>query len=75
MLDWLKLMWQTSKVFLAFSVCTLMFYFGLQWLNREYENYHRYDEPNGRAVKVFNQTSETEGHLLERLKFFYQSGE
>ncbi|MFC0188386.1 YqzK family protein [Fictibacillus aquaticus] len=75
MVEWLKLVWRSSKVFLAFSVCTLIFYYGLQWLNKEYENYHRYDEPEGRAVKVFKMDAGSEGNILDRLKFFYQSGE
>jgi hypothetical protein len=75
MVESLKLLWRSSKVFLAFSVCTLLFYYGLQWLNTEYENYHRYDEPKGRAVKVFKMDAGNEGHILDRLKFFYQSGE
>ncbi len=47
------------------------------WLNQEYQNYHRYDEPNGNAIKASG-TLTAEGKdwsFLERLKLFYLSGE
>ena len=44
----------TLKVFFLFVFCTILFYFGLQWLDHNYESYHKYDEPNDGAVKVFN---------------------
>lgn len=39
-------------VFFLFVGCTLVFYYGILWVSEEYNNYHRYDEPKGRAVKV-----------------------
>ncbi|MGC4376431.1 YqzK family protein [Fictibacillus sp. Mic-4] len=76
MKSWLKLCWNTVKVFIAFSICTAMFYYGLRWLNQEYEDYHRYDEPEGKAVKVFQlNLSEEGGNRMERLLYFYKSGE
>ncbi|WP_347552909.1 YqzK family protein [Pseudalkalibacillus hwajinpoensis] len=62
------------KVFLLFTGCTLLFYFGILWVNQEYQNYHRYDEPQGKAVKVVQMETDKQ-IFLERLEFFYQTGE
>jgi Protein of unknown function (DUF4227) len=75
MISWMKMVWNTTKVFFAFSICTLVFYFGLLWINQEYENYHRYDEPKGKAVKVFNLSSDKDSNAVKRLFYFYQTGE
>jgi hypothetical protein len=75
LVSWLKWVWNTAKVFIAFSLCTLVFYFGLLWINHEYQNYHRYDEPEGKAVKVFNLDSKSDADLLKRVFYFYQMGE
>jgi hypothetical protein len=75
LVSWLKLLWNTAKVFAAFSLCTVVFYFGLLWINHEYEDYHRYDEPKGNAVKVFNLNSGEDADILERIFYFYQTGE
>jgi hypothetical protein len=74
---WFGLVWNTVKVFLAFTCCTVLFYYGLVWVNQEYEDYHRYDEPEGKAVKVFQMSELDEVHSswLERLKLFYDIGE
>ena len=55
------------KVTVIFICCTFLFYFGLRALHQEYEQYHRYDQPEGPAVKVF---SEDEDRLFDFLKFF-----
>ncbi|MGV3489343.1 MAG: DUF4227 family protein [Tuberibacillus sp.] len=44
----------TIKVFFLFVFCTILFYFGLQWLDHNYESFHKYDEPDDGAVKVFS---------------------
>ncbi|MCK0473807.1 YqzK family protein [Halalkalibacter sp. APA_J-10(15)] len=75
MRSWLQAVIQTLKVFILFMGCTLLFYYGILWVSQEYESYHRYDEPEGKAVKVFQPE---EGHVssfFERLRFFYQEGE
>ncbi|WP_258953981.1 YqzK family protein [Thalassobacillus devorans] len=41
-------------------------------VHQEYERYHRYDEPKGAAVKVFNQEDIS---WPERLSIFFQLGE
>ncbi|WP_153122750.1 YqzK family protein [Peribacillus tepidiphilus] len=73
----IKMILNTLKVFLLFVSFTVLFYFGMVWLNQEYQNYHRYDEPNGNAIKASG-TLTAEGKdwsFLERLKLFYLSGE
>ncbi|MFC3038986.1 YqzK family protein [Virgibacillus xinjiangensis] len=66
-----RIIWDTCKVFIIFSACTCLFYFGLQMMHAEYENYHRYDPPEGPAVKVFQE----EGDFLGRLNLFFRLGE
>jgi hypothetical protein len=74
--QWLKLVGNTLKVFLAFTCCTVLFYYGLIWINQEYEDYHRYDEPEGKAVKVFQPfEEENQRKWFERLELFYDIGE
>ncbi|MBT2754839.1 YqzK family protein [Mesobacillus foraminis] len=63
------------KVFILFTGCTILFYYGIMWVNEEYQNYHRYDEPEGAAIKVSAQTSEDEPSMLDRLILFYLNGE
>lgn len=48
-----RLIWDTVKVFILFTLCTFLFYYGLQLLHNEYEQIHRFDPPEGPAVKVF----------------------
>ncbi|WP_270180579.1 YqzK family protein [Alkalihalobacillus sp. CinArs1] len=71
----LLLVLDTMKVFLLFTGCTLLFYFGILWVNQEYQNYHRYDEPEGKAVKVVQMESVPQQIFLERLGLFFQTGE
>lgn len=66
-----RIVWDTSKVFVIFIACTFLFYFGLRVMHTEYEQYHRYDEPNGAAVKVFN----IEESFIDRLNLFFRLGE
>lgn len=75
MKQWLKMMIDTIKVFILFTGCTILFYYGIIWVNEEYQNYHRYDEPNGTAIKVASMAKNNGTSFLERLKFFYQYGE
>lgn len=68
------LLFDIIKVFILFTGCTILFYYGIVWVNQEYQNYHRYEEPNGSAVKVSTNQIE-DGTWLDRLLFFYQHGE
>lgn len=66
-----QMIWDTTKAFVIFIVCTYLFYYGLRIMHAEYEQYHRYDMPNGPAVKVFN----AEDDFIERLNLFFRLGE
>lgn len=76
MKSWIRTVWDTLKVFVMFVGCTVLFYFCFLWIDREYENYHKYDEPGGHAVKVYDnaETEKTSG-WIERLMLFYETGE
>lgn len=76
MMKYFAAAWDTFKVFLLFMGCTLLFYYGILWVSNEYDRYHRYDEPKGRAVKVFQMDTEVEEQtFIHRLLFFYHFGE
>jgi len=66
-----RMVWDTIKVFVIFVACTCLFYFGLQVMHAEYEQFHRYDTPDGPSVKVFN----NEQSFIERLNIFFRLGE
>ncbi|MFD2762292.1 YqzK family protein [Lentibacillus juripiscarius] len=68
-----QLLWDTLKVFVIFIVCTCLFYAGLRYMHAEYKQYHRYDPPEGPAVKVFN--TETDESFIDRLNLFFRLGE
>ncbi|MBM7693186.1 hypothetical protein JOC77_002626 [Peribacillus deserti] len=70
-----NLIFHTAKVFILFVSFTMLFYFGMIWLNQEYEDYHRYDEPKGTAIKVSNSVQSSEGNWFDRLLLFYKNGE
>jgi hypothetical protein len=75
MFSLIKVALQTLKVFIIFTGCTILFYYGIMFVNEEYQNYHRYDEPDGAAIKVSNAVNEENSSLLDRLKLFYLNGE
>ncbi|MEW9049754.1 MAG: YqzK family protein [Neobacillus sp.] len=66
---------QTVKVFILFTGCTILFYYGIMWVSEEYQNYHRYDEPSGTALKVSNSVKDEKFLWLDRLRLFYLNGE
>ncbi|WP_042346218.1 YqzK family protein [Bacillus massiliigorillae] len=65
----------TLKVFILFVGFTILFYIGMMWINQEYENYNRYDEPNGTSVKVSSNQEQSDSTWFDRLKLFYLNGE
>ncbi|GAF66733.1 YqzK family protein [Alkalihalobacillus trypoxylicola] len=71
----LHLFLHTIKVFLLFTGCTALFYYGILWISEEYDSLHRYDEPAGKAVKVFQMNGDTPESMAERLMWFYRLGE
>jgi len=66
-----KVLWDMIKVFVIFIACTFVFYYGLRMMHSEYEQFHRYDPPEGPAVKVFNE----EDNFIDRLNLFFRLGE
>ncbi|MBM7651512.1 YqzK family protein [Neobacillus cucumis] len=75
MVSFLKVALQTLKVFIIFTGCTILFYYGIMWVTEEYQSYHRYDEPEGSALKVSNVVKEEGSSLIDRLMLFYLDGE
>lgn len=65
-------MWNVLKVLMVFILCTIIFYYGLRMLHAEFEHYHRYDPPDGRAIKVYQPS---ENSLLDRIHLFFRLGE
>ncbi|MFS0781102.1 YqzK family protein [Bacillus sp. 1P06AnD] len=72
----LRTIFHTLKVFCLFVCFTILFYIGMVWLNQEYQDYNRYDEPQGSSLKV-SATEHANEHTdwFERLKLFYLNGE
>lgn len=69
---------QMIWLFFLFMGCTLLFYYGILWVGDEYKEYHRYDEPQGRSMKVnYPSSIEERGEQLpiERLRLFLIEGE
>jgi len=60
------------KVLIVFTLCTCVFYMALRLVHEEYERQHRYDPPNGAAVKVYKPL---EPDWPDRLSIFFQLGE
>ncbi|MBD3109596.1 YqzK family protein [Bacillus sp. AGMB 02131] len=75
MKSFIKNIWYTMKVFLLFVSFTIIFYIGMVWLNEEYQNYNRYDEPDGQAIKVSSIDKDEGSSWFNRLKLFYLNGE
>lgn len=72
----LKTIWNTLKVFILFVSCTLLFYYGMVWVDNEYESYHKYDEPEGDVLKVDQANDDGKAFdWLKRLRTFYEIGE
>ncbi|WP_110111219.1 YqzK family protein [Bacillus sp. CGMCC 1.16541] len=75
MKSWMELLYNTCKVFVLFTGFTVLFYYGMIWVHKEYESYQRYDEPKGAAIKVMSMHVDEEQTWLQRLLMFYQTGE
>ncbi len=70
----LMLLKDTLKIFIIFIACTLLFYFGLRAIHAEYQEFHRYDPPEGKAVKVVN-SGEQKQDWIDRFSIFLRLGE
>ncbi|NRD80644.1 YqzK family protein [Bacillus sp. BRMEA1] len=75
MVSFFKTVISTLKVFILFTGCTILFYYGIMWVTEEYQSYHRYDAPEGTALKVSNAVDHKDSSLFDRLKLFYLNGE
>ncbi|MDR6998623.1 YqzK family protein [Neobacillus niacini] len=75
MVSFIKIALQTIKVFIIFTGCTILFYYGIMWVSQEYQNYHRYDTPEGAALKVSSEVKSENPSWLNRLILFYLNGE
>lgn len=64
-----RMVWRSLKVFIIFIACTLLFYFGLRFMHLEYEQFHRYEPPEGPAIKVFHNDD------MNRFRLFFRFGE
>lgn len=73
----IKTTFEAFLVFLIFIGCTLIFYYGILWISEEYKNYHRYEEPKGKAVKVVQHVDDENAFQLSlaRLHLFLINGE
>jgi len=72
---WIQTFWEMLKVFVLFTGFTILFYYAIILINQEYEEYHKYDQPKGAALKVTKMLEEKEENFLNRLIFFYLHGE
>ncbi|WP_059171021.1 YqzK family protein [Bacillus sp. FJAT-27445] len=70
-----RAVYNALKVLILFIACTFLFYYGMMWIHEEYQNYHRYDKPQGTAVKVSKSADSGNPDWLDRLLLFYMSGE
>lgn len=66
-----RFLWDLLKVLILFIGCTILFYYSIRAIHEEYEQFHRYDHPEGPAVKVF---AEKNG-FIDRLHLFFRLGE
>ncbi|MBO1514693.1 YqzK family protein [Metabacillus bambusae] len=75
MIRWLKTARDMLKVFILFTGFTILFYYAIIWVNLEYQELHRYDQPEGAALKVTNMVNNEEESWFNRLMFFIDNGE
>lgn len=68
-------LWNGLKVFLVFTFCTVMFYYGILWVLEEYQGDERFEEPEGNAIKVFDPSVPDNSGFYERLWYIWQRGE
>jgi Protein of unknown function (DUF4227) len=75
MIRWMKTVGDMIKVFILFTGFTILFYYAIIWVNLEYQEMHRYDQPEGAALKVTNMVNNEEESWFNRLIFFIDNGE
>ncbi|MFC0271509.1 YqzK family protein [Metabacillus herbersteinensis] len=75
MMKIVKTMRDIVKVFVLFTGFTVLFYYAIIWVNLEYQDFHRFDQPQGAALKVTNMVNDEGESWINRLMFFYLNGE
>lgn len=72
----LKVFFDVLKVFILFIGCTVLFYYGMIWINQEYQSYNRYTPPEEGAVKASANLYQPENQTWwDRAVLFYLNGE
>lgn len=66
-----KFIWNITKFIIVFATFTCLFYVGLTYFHAEYEYEKLYEEPDGRAEKVFH----TFDDVINRMHVFLRLGE
>ncbi len=69
----MSVLFDVIKVFVLFTGCTIMFYFAILWINEEYQNYHRYKQPQSESVEQVSGIPSA--GWVSRVIFFYENGE
>lgn len=59
------------KIIIILAIFTISFYYLITLFQQEYQQRHKYDQPKGSAVKVF----QGETSFLDRMHIFFQVGE
>ncbi|MBM7604506.1 DUF4227 family protein [Metabacillus litoralis] len=75
MIRWFRTFRDMMKVFILFTGFTILFYYAIIWVNLEYQEIHRYDQPEGAALKVTNMVNNEDDSWLNRFIFFIDNGE
>ncbi|GAF21367.1 MULTISPECIES: DUF4227 family protein [Shouchella] len=71
----MKILFHTMKAVILFVACTAIFYYGILWVTDELSDLHRYDVPEGNALKASSVASDEDRSLLQRLTLFLLDGE
>ncbi|WP_160141532.1 DUF4227 family protein [Salicibibacter halophilus] len=71
----IRAIWNGFKILIIFAGCTAMFYYGILFVIDEYQGDERFEEPEGNAIKVFDQDSGDDFSFRERLLHLWLHGE
>lgn len=63
-----QVVWNTLKVIILFMISLVLFFYSLRLMYNEYEQYYRYDPPEGPAIKVYQQS---ERSLIRHIYSFF----
>ncbi|MFB4211734.1 YqzK family protein [Shouchella sp. JSM 1781072] len=72
----MRVLFNTMKAVILFVACTAIFYYGILWVTDELSELHRYDVPEGNALKASSiAVSDEDMNVLQRLTLFLLDGE